>query len=258
MSEKINTLHTTIQCTKTRARSTSFSLDRVICHNAVTKQTSMAPCEGASRASLHAWNGRCFHFVTSFSRRRLLGSVSQQNRSSLLTTKGLWFEIMDNVFPRSGYFLTSQTLVWHVCGDIFFTDHILSSSFLPNVWIIEVRWNKSSESGSYCPDCLWKGKHTEAAREDQNCLLASAYVGFFGQFRYSFYASKSARWKSHISTSKEEESLMKTRQLDNPESRVHDSPHGPGSGAAFCLQLSFSLGKKRDVVLTIWEAIHKV
>lgn len=87
-----------------------------------------------------------------------------------------------------GYFLISQIPARTVYGGIFFKDHhILSSSFLPSVWITAVRQDKSlSESGSHAPDCVWRGKQAEAAREDQNCLLASAHVGFLGQFRWSF------------------------------------------------------------------------
>lgn len=77
-----------------------------------------------------------------------------------------------------------------------------------------------------CPNCLWRGKQAEAAREEESCLLASACVGTFGQSRHMVVCVK---WKCQISEGRGEQSVQTGLSA---EQRVH---HGPDSLPALSL-----------------------
>lgn len=136
-----------------------------------------------------------------------------------------------------GYFLTSQTRTWHVHGDIFFKDHIHSFSFLPNVWIIEVRqillWIRIT-----CPRLSLKRKTGSGSQGRSKLPFGKRLRWLLRSVQIWFYASKSARWKSQISTGKGEDTrswqcgIKGPWQAQGPSSTAQALPLRPACSPA--------------------------
>lgn len=87
--------------------------------------------------------------------------------------------------------------------------------FFPPIWLIGVRQDKTSESGSHACDCLWKGKQFEAARKDQKLSFGKCLCWILQSVQVQFCVSKSAWWKWQISMGNGEKSMVQISEPGN-------------------------------------------